>query len=85
MATDGGICKYDGKQFLPFKNENIQGEVISLFYDSKDRIWMTDLAKRLSFLQDDKLFSFKRNLSKYPVSEIFEDENQIDFFINYQP
>lgn len=45
---------------------------------------MTDLAKRLSFLQDDKLFSFKNNLSKYPVSEIFEDENQNFWFLHPQ-
>ncbi len=82
MATDGGICKYDGQEFQPFKNENIQGEVISLFYDSKDRIWMTDLAKRLLFLKDDELFSFQHNLSNDPIDDIFEDENQNYWFLH---
>lgn len=82
LATDGGICKYDGRSFQPLDDENIQGEIIKLTYDSKGRIWMIDLAQQMSFLENGNVFNFANQLTDYPITEILEDKNDAYWFLH---
>ena len=84
IATDGGVCKFDGLDFHPLKDENLQGEVIKIFYDSKDRLWMIDLALQVSYLdlESANIRRFERLLPNYPIINIFEDLNQNYWFLH---
>ena len=84
IATDGGVCKFDGLDFQPLKDENLQGEVIKIFYDSKDRLWMIDLALQASYLdlENENINRFEGSLSKLPIHYIFEDLNQNYWFLH---
>ena len=62
IATDGGICKFDGHTFEPLKDENIQGEIIRFYTDSGKNIWMIDLAQNISLWSEGELSRFQRNL-----------------------
>ncbi len=84
IATDRGVCKFDGLDFQPLKDNNLQGEVIKIFYDSKDRLWMIDLALQASFLDLESgiISRFEDLLPKYPVNNVFEDLNQNYWFLH---
>ena len=86
IATDGGVCKFDGLDFQPLKDENLQGEMINLFYDSKDRLWMIDLALQASFL-DLKNGTISRNkgiIPNSPINAIIEDPLHNYWFLHPQ-
>jgi ligand-binding sensor domain-containing protein/two-component sensor histidine kinase len=84
IATDGGVCKFDGLDFHPLKDENIQGEVIKIFYDSKDRLWMINLALQVSYLdlESENIRRFEKLPPNYPIINIFEDLNQNYWFLH---
>ena len=73
IATDGGLSRYDGKTFKPLEDENAQGEIIKLYKDSKSRIWMTDLAFKMSYLENGILKKMKRSGAGQPISYFYED------------
>lgn len=82
IATDGGVCKFNGFEFEALKEENLQGEVIKLYYDSKDHLWMIDLALQASYLDlnNDQLFRFEDLSQKYKIKDVFEDLNHNYWF-----
>ncbi|MFK7774651.1 MAG: histidine kinase [Saprospiraceae bacterium] len=84
IATDGGVCKFDGLDFHPLKDENLQSEVIKIFYDSKDRLWMIDLASQVSYLDlgNENIRRFDDLISNSPTMDIFEDMNHNYWFLN---
>ncbi len=84
IATDGGVCKFDGSDFLPLKDGNQQGEVIKVFHDSKDRLWMINLALEASFLdlKNGELSHFEDQPSNYHITDVFEDLNQNYWFLH---
>lgn len=84
IATDGGVCKFNGLDFQPLKDENLQGEVIKIFYDSKDRLWMIDLALQASFLdlESGHISRFEDLRPKNPIYNIFEDLNHSYWFLH---
>lgn len=84
IATDGGVCKFNGLEFEDLKEENLQGEVIKLYYDSKDRLWMIDLALQASYLDlnNGKLSRFENLSKKHKIKDVIEDYNQNYWFIH---
>ncbi|MEL6867470.1 MAG: two-component regulator propeller domain-containing protein, partial [Bacteroidota bacterium] len=78
MATEDGICKYNGHQFehidLGQRNEQ---EIIDLFMDSHNRLWMLDLASQVSYLENGKLIPFSTFGSSafYSYIQFFEDSS----------
>jgi len=83
IATDGGVCKFNGLDFQLLKNDNLQGEVIKIFYDSQDRLWMIDLASQISFLDLENGLIVRSHdiLPKFPVTNFFEDLNHNYWFL----
>jgi len=79
IATDGGICKFDGHSFETLKDKNIQSEIIRFFYDSKDRIWIIDLAEKIAVWEKDTLFNFYNNT--FNVNAVYEDYKNNLWFI----
>ena len=84
IATDGGVCKFDGLDFQPLKDENLQGEVVKIFYDSKDRLWMIDLALQASFLdlESGHISRLKDLRPEYPINNVLEDLNHRYWFLH---
>lgn len=84
FATDGGVCKFDGLDFQPLKDETLQGEIIKIIYGSDNSLWMIDLALQASFLdlENGKISRFDEQLSKFPVYNVFEDLNQKYWFLH---
>ena len=88
ISTNGGVCKFDGLDFQSLKDESLQGEVIKIFYDSEDRLWMIDLALQASFLDLDldlenkNINRFGDLLAKFPIHDVFEDLNHNFWFLH---
>ncbi|MFK8007499.1 MAG: sensor histidine kinase [Saprospiraceae bacterium] len=84
IATDGGVCNFDGIDFQPVKDENLQSEIINIFYDSKDRLWMIDLTLQASYLdlESGTISRFGDLLPKFPINNVFEDLNQNCWFLH---
>ena len=84
FATDGGVCKFDGLDFQPLKDETLQGEVIKIFYDSANSLWMIDLALHVSFLdlESGSISRFDNLPPKFPIHNVFEDLNQNYWFLH---
>jgi len=83
FATDYGVSKFDGLVFNNFTvNDGLAGnEVLKLFKDSKNRIWMSFFNGGICFFKDGKIYnskntSFLKNimLTKF-VHTIFEDSS----------
>jgi len=83
FATDYGVSKFDGLVFNNFTvNDGLAGnEVLKLFKDSKNRIWMSFFNGGICFFKDGKIYnskntSFLKNiiLTKF-VHAIFEDSS----------
>ena len=81
-ATDAGLCKFDGYAFETLEDENIKGEIVRLLVDSKGKIWMIDLAEKLSYWEDGRLFNFHNNLEDFPIYTLHEDPNQNFWFLH---
>ena len=54
LATDQGVCRYDGHTFQQFgKNEGLASqEILSVFQDTWGRIWFTGLNGAVSYYDD---------------------------------
>ena len=66
IASEAGVCRYDGKTFEkePIKKLG-NAEVINLFVDSRNQLWLIDLANNISVLNGDSLI----RLSQHPDFE----------------
>jgi sensor histidine kinase YesM len=89
IATDYGLSKFDG---LTFKNYTIadglpDNEILNLFKDSQDRMWLLGFNGKIGYIQNEKIFNSENNeaLEKLKfniyISDIFEDsKHNIWFF-----
>lgn len=85
VATDAGICKYDGFNFTTFSlNEGLpESAVLKLYEDRKGRIWFTTLSSHVGYIRDDKIFvskyQFKNRISEDKAENfaysLYVDEN----------
>lgn len=82
ILTDGGICTYDGRSFQSVKKIKGQGEIINFHIDSKDRVWMIDLAQKVSCLGNQKTLDFFKSKTPNPTTAIYEDGQQNIWFIH---
>jgi ligand-binding sensor domain-containing protein len=63
FATDNGVSKYNGYEFENFHtNDGLATNSISEVYeDYKGRIWFIGMNSKLSYFQNDTIYSFKYN------------------------
>ena len=76
LATDGGVCKFNGQNFEPFKNEDLEGEVTLLKFDSQGRLWMIDLANKVYMYHDGIMSRFDQYFPNRKTQHLFEDKKQ---------
>ncbi|MEL6922590.1 MAG: two-component regulator propeller domain-containing protein [Bacteroidota bacterium] len=84
MATESGICRFDGRMFEKEPLEALGNtEVIKLYFDRLDRLWLADLGNNILLYDQDSL----RNLNLLPgfrgesYTNIFEDKSG-DFWLS---
>lgn len=75
IATDKGVCKYDGKTFKVFglKDGMPNIDVWRLFIDSEDRVWLSFFGKNLSYIKNDKVVvtTADRGSINFPIFQEF--------------
>ena len=76
LATDGGICRFNGQNFELFKNENLRGEVTLLKFDSQGRLWMIDLANKVYMYQNGEVSRYDQYFKNQKINHLFEDQEQ---------
>lgn len=77
FATDHGVCRYDGYNFetfdLPFNS------ILSLYEDSKNRIWAASFSGQLFYYENGKFYDYKYNdlvvrvTDQIPINRIYVD------------
>ncbi|MEM6963553.1 MAG: histidine kinase, partial [Bacteroidota bacterium] len=82
IATDGGICKYDGHTIEVLEDEQIEGEIIGLYHDTKGNVWMTNLARKIFYWKNGNLSRFLHDLEDFPVYEIYQDPAENFWFLH---
>ncbi|MCX2480374.1 histidine kinase [Pedobacter sp. MC2016-15] len=81
VATDAGVCRFDGKVFETFSIDDglPDNQVIKLHEDHKGRIWMSALNGQLSYFYNGKIFNERNDTAlkllnfKSIVISFFED------------
>ncbi|MBN2668402.1 MAG: histidine kinase [Bacteroidales bacterium] len=63
FATDNGVSKYDGVQFINYtiKEGLADNVILSMFEDIKGRIWFISSSSQLSYFFNDKIHEYKFN------------------------
>lgn len=62
LATDEGLCKYDGKKVITFQNVNQTSKSGSCIIEDKyGRIWYSNFDGKLFYVSDNKLHPFTKN------------------------
>lgn len=59
FATDHGVCRYDGYSFETFNLPD--NSILSLYEDSKKRIWAASFSGRLFYYENGKFSDYKYN------------------------
>lgn len=80
-ATESGISKFDGYKFTTLTAENglIYNEVVSIFIDSKDRIWL-NTSGPVSYVQNDSVYlleQFEYPNMAWDYQSLEDDEGDI--------
>ena len=81
FGTDNGLIRFDNNKFRLYSIENglPDPEVISLFEDFQNRLWVICFRKKLSYILNDKIYNNKNNYNldkielKYGICNLFED------------
>jgi ligand-binding sensor domain-containing protein len=81
VATDAGVCRFDGKVFETFSIDDglPDNQIVKLHEDRKGRIWLSALNGQLSYFYKGKIFSDKNDPAlrllhfKSIVISFFED------------
>lgn len=86
MATDAGVCRYDGRNFVTFTPQDglADNEIFQIHEDSKKRIWFLSFNGRISYYSDGVIYNSNTDntLRPFEANDIyscfFEDsKNQI--------
>jgi hypothetical protein len=86
IATDAGVCKYDGNNLTTYTTENGLPEnvVLRMFMDSKKRIWFNTLAGTIFYYEKERFITIaanpqlkKRKLYITPGHPFYFDGNQL--------
>ena len=81
VATDAGVCRFDGKVFETFSIDDglPDNQIVKLHEDRRGRIWFSALNGQLSYFYKDRIFNEKNDKSlvllnfKSIVISFFED------------
>ena len=93
IATSSGVNRFDGKKFELFTTDHglADNEVLSIFEDSKGRIWFLNFNGRLGYYFDGKFFNpendhlLKTAITNASIINCFEDSsNRLWFSTNQQ-
>lgn len=78
IATDGGLCRYDGYNFKTYYNEDQVGKAVSfLFEDSIGRIWCGNFGGRILYVEHDTLKLFQGYKENSLINLAFDKEAQM--------
>ncbi len=62
MATNGGLCRFDGRDFKVYDDLGFQdNEILKLNRDINNRLWFSNITGELSYFENDSLYRFDRN------------------------
>ena len=60
VGTANGLCRYNGKSFQKFEDENMRGrEVLEIDVDVKGRVWHSTFFGYLYYVEDEEVHEFK--------------------------
>ena len=88
VATDAGVCRFDGKVFEIFSIDDglPDNQIVKLYEDSQGRIWFSALNGQLSYYSGGKIFNDKNEKSlkllnfNSVVVSFFEDSKKNMWF-----
>jgi len=87
IATEGGMAKYDGHEFLKSPIKEVEKDaIVNLYVDSNNQLWMIDLSTRISAYKDG---AFRRVVDlddekQYQHVQLYEDNNGNIWFANQE-
>jgi len=60
MATESGLCRYDGSKFKFYKAKTSKASAVShISEDGKNRIWFLNFSGQLFYIEQDKVYEYK--------------------------
>ncbi len=79
IGSYSGLIRYDGNEFERFDSTTGVTSVVSLFEDSKERLWIGTNDSGVAVMEEDTIRFFNKNdgLQSLAVRDIREDENGI--------
>lgn len=78
IATDGGLCRYDGYTFKTYYNEEQVGKAVSFLYeDDLGRIWCGNFGGRILYIEHDTLKLFQGYKENSLINLAFDKEAQM--------
>ena len=76
LATNHGLCRYNGQSFDRIDSPEIEGyEILTLSVDSKNRIWFSSFLGQICFFSNGKVTPFKHE-------ELPDDISILDLYID---
>jgi len=79
IATDKGVCRYNGREFKYYKNKHQKGQSVTYFNETLDgRIWLMSFKNEIFYIENDSLHIFEP-LADYPgesIAEYYIDQEQ---------
>ncbi|MGV3631790.1 MAG: histidine kinase [Bacteroidota bacterium] len=75
IATDGGICRYDGTKFTKFSlAEGLPERMVTKLYeDKKGRIWFITISSHIGYILNDKISVIRHRFKEGPVNSVVDD------------
>lgn len=62
MATNNGLCRFDGRNFKVYQNLRMQdNDILELKKDRFERLWFFNLPGELSYLYQDSIYQFSKS------------------------
>ncbi len=78
IATEAGVVSFDGQNFQPCSYPELENkEIIQIFKDSWDRIWMVELSGEVFYIKNGKLeqLDYPFIEASYRIVSIADDQN----------
>ena len=77
IGSYSGLIRYDGNEFFRYDSDTGVSSVVSLFADSKDRLWIGTNDSGVFMLKDEKFTSYdrKQGLHSSSIRSMEEDDN----------
>ena len=78
FATDKGLCRYDGENFLEFESEVLHNNEILTVWECDNKIWFNNLLFQLFYIENGQINRFNPNgeLNGIEVHDIMMDEKE---------